>query len=60
MCKKWQATENRIFSKDLYDWRASLAVQYHFHIHFLRKILILYLLSFLKFLTLRLETMPSN
>ena len=29
MCKKWQATENWIFSKDLYDWRASLALNLH-------------------------------
>ena len=44
----------------MHDWRASLALRYHFHIHFLRKILILYSLSFLMYLTLRLEIMPSN
>ena len=58
--KKWKATENGVFSEDLYDCRASLALQYHFHIHFPRKILILCSLSFLKYLTLRLETINSN
>ena len=42
------------------DWRASFAHQYPSHIHFLSKILILYSHSFLKYLTLRLETTPSN
>ena len=44
LCKKWQATENRIFSKDLYDGKASFALQNHFRIHFLTKNLILYLM----------------
>ena len=60
ICKIWQATENRIFCKDLYDWRASLALHYHFHIHFYRKPLILYSQWILKYLTFRLETMSSN
>ena len=34
------ATGNRILSKDLYNWRVTLAIQHHFHIHFLKKDLI--------------------
>ena len=53
--KKWQETENRIFPKDWYYWWASLALQYHFYVHFPRKILILsLLLSFLNYVTLRI------
>ena len=61
ICKKWLATENRIFSKNLYEWWARLALQQHANVlHFLTNILILSLLSLLKYFTLGLETMPSN
>ena len=37
-----------------------LAPLYHSHLHFLRENLILYLLSFLKYLTLKLDPTLSN